>query len=353
MRRLSRYVGKTIAGAIFVVLLVIVGLDTLFSLIDEFTDLENNYGAKEAFAYTALSIPGRLFEFIPFSALIGCLIGLGLLAGTSELVVMRASGISVLRITWLVLQPVLGLVVIGALVGEFVAPITDQIAESNRAIARGESQIDESEAGLWSRDGREFVHFNAVQANGKLFGVSRYFYDEKGNLERSSQAELAIFTDGHWQEENIQETVFSADRIDVQTYDTRSWQTRLTPQLLNVLVLQEESLSIRDLYTYANFRQQQNLPTQKYWLVFWEKVLQPFATISLVLIAVSFIFGPLRSVTTGFRVFTGVMVGVAFRTSQTILGPSSLVFGFSPLIAVAIPILICAVAGIWVLARYR
>ncbi len=353
MRRLSRYIGKTIAGAIFVVLLVIVGLDTLFSLIDEFTDLENNYGAKEAFAYTALSIPGRLFEFIPFSALIGCLIGLGLLAGTSELVVMRASGVSVLRITWLVLQPVLALVFVGALVGEFVAPVTDQIAESNRAVARGESRVDESETGLWSRDGNEFVHFNVVQPNGKLFGVSRYLYTDDGTLVRSSQAELAIYSDGRWIEENIQETVFSEGSVAVKTYETRPWQTRLTPQLLNVLVLQEESLSIRDLFTFANFRQQQNLPTQKYWLVFWEKILQPFATISLVLIAVSFIFGPLRQVTTGFRVFTGVMVGVAFRTSQTILGPSSLVFGFSPLIAVAIPIIICAAAGIWVLARYR
>lgn len=353
MRRLSRYIGKTIAGAIFVVLLVIVGLDTLFSLIDEFTDLENNYGAKEAFAYTALSIPGRLFEFIPFSALIGCLIGLGLLAGTSELVVMRASGVSVLRITWLVLQPVLVLVFVGALVGEFLAPITDQIAESNRAVDRGESQIDESESGLWSRDGNEFMHFTAVQPNGKLFGVNRYLYAEDGQLIRSSQAELAIYSNGGWIEENIEETVFLENSVEINTYDTRPWDTSLTPQLLSVLVLQEESLSIRDLYTYAQFRQQQNLPTQKYWLVFWEKILQPLATISLVLIAVSFIFGPLRQVTTGFRVFTGVMVGVAFRTSQTILGPSSLVFGFSPLIAVAIPILICAAAGIWVLARYR
>ncbi len=353
MRRLSRYVGKTIVGAIFVVLLVIVGLDTLFSLIDEFTDLENNYGAKEAFAYTALSIPGRLFEFIPFSALIGCLIGLGLLAGTSELVVMRASGISVLRITWLVLQPVLALVFVGALVGEFVAPITDQIAESNRAIARGDSQVEDSDVGLWSRDGDEFMHFNAVQSNGKLFGVSRYLYDEDGKLLRSSQADLAIYTNGSWVEENVRETIFLPDSVNTKTYETRPWDTRLTPQLLNVLVLQEESLSIRDLYTYADFREQQGLPTQKYWLVFWEKVLQPFATISLVLIAVSFIFGPLRQVTTGFRVFTGVMVGVAFRTSQTILGPSSLVFGFSPLIAVAIPIIICAIAGVWVLARYR
>ncbi|GAB2190178.1 LPS export ABC transporter permease LptG [Sessilibacter sp. MAH2] len=353
MRKLSFYIAKTIAGAIFVVLLVIVGLDTLFSLIDEFTDLKNGYTAKDAFLYVLTSIPGRLFEFVPFSSLIGCLIGLGLLAGTSELVVMRAAGISVLRITGLVLRPVLLLVLLGILIGEFIAPITDQIAESNRAVARGEEQVFESDSGLWHRDGNEFMHFNAVQPNGKIFGLNRYVYNDAGDLVRTSHAELAIYADKHWVEEDVEEKTFFEDHIETTTYHSRAWDTRVSPQLLNVLVLPEDSLSIRDLYTFATFRQSQGLPARKYWLTFWEKVLQPFATISLVLIAVSFIFGPLRQVTTGFRVFTGVMVGVAFKTSQTILGPSSLVFGFSPLIAVAIPILICATAGVWVLSRYR
>jgi len=80
-------------------------------------------------------------------------------------------------------------------------------------------------------------------------------------------------------------------------------------------------------------------------------VLQPVVTAALVLMAISFIFGPLRSVTLGQRVFTGVLVGFTFRIAQDLLGPSSLVFGFSPLFAVLVPTAICALAGFWLLRR--
>ena len=75
--------------------------------------------------------------------------------------------------------------------------------------------------------------------------------------------------------------------------------------------------------------------------------------IGLVLIAISFVFGPLRSTTMGYRLFTGVMVGVIFQFAQDLLGPTSLVFGFSPLFAVLGPIVFCWVAGVGLLLKVR
>ncbi|KPZ05077.1 hypothetical protein ALO43_200448 [Pseudomonas tremae] len=74
-------------------------------------------------------------------------------------------------------------------------------------------------------------------------------------------------------------------------------------------------------------------------------------TVALVLMAISFIFGPLRSVTLGQRVFTGVVVGFTFRIIQDLLGPSSLLFGFPPLLAVLMPAAACAQAGVYLLRR--
>jgi len=137
----------------------------------------------------------------------------------------------------------------------------------------------------------------------------------------------------------------------VHQYDWRRWDTELSPKLLNVLVLTPDALSIQNLYSYAQYLQQQELDSSEYWLAFWKKLLQPLATASLVLIAVSFIFGPLREVTMGQRIFTGVIVGIVFRTSQDLLGPASLVFGFSPLIAVALPLVVCGGVGIYLLRK--
>ncbi|MCY1249178.1 LPS export ABC transporter permease LptG [compost metagenome] len=49
--------------------------------------------------------------------------------------------------------------------------------------------------------------------------------------------------------------------------------------------------------------------------------------------------------------FTGVLVGFVFRIIQDLLGPSSQVFGFSPLLLVALPAGVCALAGVWMLRR--
>jgi lipopolysaccharide export system permease protein len=112
-----------------------------------------------------------------------------------------------------------------------------------------------------------------------------------------------------------------------------------------------DSLSITGLWQYAHYLKDQGLSNGRYWLAFWTKVLQPLVTVALVLMAISFIFGPLRSVTLGQRVFTGVLVGFTFRIVQDLLGPSSLVFGFSPLFAVLVPAAVCALAGVLLLRR--
>ena len=86
-------------------------------------------------------------------------------------------------------------------------------------------------------------------------------------------------------------------------------------------------------------------------LAFWRKLLQPLAVGGLVLLAMSFIFGPLREGNMGARIFAGVIVGVVFRISQDFFGPVSLLFNLSALLAAAIPIAVCWCLGVWLLVR--
>jgi lipopolysaccharide export system permease protein len=351
MRKLSQYIGRTVVGAVSMVLLVIVSLDAIAALVDQLGELKGNYDFLQALSYVGLTLPSRIYENIPFSALVGCLVGLGILAGSSELVVMRAAGVSLAQITWAVMKPVLLFIALSIGLGEYVTPLTDQIAESRRAIAQGDEHALESRSGLWNRDGREFVHINAVLPNGRLYGITRYQFDESGQLLASSFSETALFQQDHWVEENGKESRLSVDSVETQPFQWRRWETSLSPELLNVLVLKPDALSIQNLYSYSNYLQQQGLESGQYDLAFWKKLLQPLATASLVLIAVSFIFGPLREVTMGYRIFTGVIVGIVFRMSQDLLGPASLVFGFPPLLAVMVPLLICAGIGVYLLRK--
>lgn len=351
MRRLDRYIGTSVFFAILAVLGIIVGLALLFAFIDELGDFSDSYGTLEALIYVLLTLPRRAYEMLPMAALIGCLIGLGSLASSSELTVMRAAGVSVGRIVWAVMKPMLVLLLVGLLVGEYLAPWGESQAQAHRSLAQGGGEAQTSKRGLWHRHGDEFVHINAVQPNGRLLGVTRYRFDDERRLLSASFARSAQYQGDHWLLQQVKTTHFLGKTTDVQQAASERWDVELKPELLGTVVLEPEALSISGLWRYIHYLGEQGLSNGNYWLAFWAKVLQPLITAALVLMAISFIFGPLRSVTLGQRVFTGVLVGFVFRIGQDLLGPSSLVFGFSPLLAVVVPGAICALAGVLLLRR--
>lgn len=351
MHRIDRYIGSMVASAIVLVLVVIVGIDLLSVLIEEIKEIRGDYQFISVLTYIALVAPGSLYEYLPFAALVGCLAGLGMLASSSELVAMRAAGVSTGRLIWAIMRPTLLITLIGLAVAEFVAPVSQQIAESQRAVALQKSTSLNSKYGMWHREGNSFMHFNAVQANGVLYGVSVFEFDDDRRLTASTFAERASYLGDGWLLEDTRKITLTDEGALRTVHATEAWDSGLTPTLLNILVLDPDDLSISGLWQYANYLQRQGLNAGEYRLAFWNKLLQPLTIVGMVLVAISFIFGPLRDVTMGFRVFVGVMVGVVFRTLQDILGPSSLVYGFDPIYASLMPILICFVVGSALLMR--
>lgn len=353
MNRLSRYIATTITSSILMVLLVILGFDAIADIIDEMSKLGGNYDFLAALKFVLFSLPGNVFELLPFAALVGCLAGLGSLASNSELIVIRSAGVSTGRVVWLVMRPALMIMLAGMLVSEYIAPATESIAQSERATALRKTDNVVSKEGLWHREGNQFMHFNVVQPNGVLYGITIYEFDDERHLRGTLFAERAIFQANHWLLEEVVENRLYPTHIESVSVRSKLWQTELSSDLLNILVLDPIDLSVLELWRYASYLDSQNLNSGPYRLAFWEKVLQPLSTLGLVLVAISFVFGPLREVTMGFRIFIGVLVGIVFRTAQDMLAPASLVYGFQPIYASLLPILVCIVLGVWFLRRAR
>lgn len=353
MRRLNQYIFATVAASILLVLTVILGFDAIADIIEEMSELEGSYTFLKALQFVVMSIPANIFDLLPFAALVGCLAGLGSLATSSELVVLRAAGVSTQRIVWMVMRPAIIILAVGMLISEYIAPHTESIAQSDRAIALHKSENLVSKEGVWHREGNDFMHFNVVQPNGVLYGVTIYTFDESRELVSTLFAERAIFHSRQWELEDVVKTDMLPGHIESESASRMSWNTSLSPQLLEILMLEPEDLSISGLWHYSHYLQQQGLFSGPYELAFWKKVLQPLSTLALVLIAISFVFGPLREVTMGFRVFIGVLFGVVFRTAQDMLSPASLVYGFQPLYASLLPIVVCVLIGLLLLNRAR
>lgn len=348
MRRLNRYLGKTVLASTFGALLVLVSLLVISELVAQLGDLEKGYDFLAALTFVALQVPRMLYDYLSYATFLGCVIGLGIHASANELVILRSAGVSMLRIGWAVMRPVLLVVVLGFLWGEYVVPLTSELAENSRAAALGD---DEEREGLWHRDGDEFAYFESVQSNGRLFGISRYRFDPDGRLLSSLYAEEGIYLNDYWLLENGSESRFLDGRVKQHRFVQQAWETDLSPDQLRLLVLDPESLSIQNLYRYAHRRDRQGLESRDYWLSFWQKTMQPLTILGLVLIGISFVFGSLRESTMGFRLTMAVVVGIVFEISQNLLGTSSLALGFPPVLAVLFPTLGSIAFGGWLLHR--
>jgi lipopolysaccharide export system permease protein len=98
-----------------------------------------------------------------------------------------------------------------------------------------------------------------------------------------------------------------------------------------------ESLSIRGLTNYLDYLSANDQDQSRYLLAFWRKIMQPMTVAVMLLVALSFIFGPLRSVSMGARIMMGVLTGILFFVSNEVMGSMSLVYQLPPILGAVMP----------------
>jgi len=355
LTRLDRYVGIHILGAFCVVMLVLLGLMGISMLLDELGDVDARYQLSDALVFVILSLPATANQLLPLSALVATLVGLGMLASTSELTVMRASGLSLARLILTVLKPVMLLAFAALLLSEFVVPIAQQSAAGYKIEKQGAAKAQSANAGAWYREADSFIHVGAILPGGELIGIVQHQFDQDHRLTQTLAAERARYSTQGWVLENTRLARFDpmGAQISLEQSVSQPWETDLTPELLSVVLVEPRYLAVSELGAYSNYLNQQGVDPKRYDLAFWGKVMQPLSVVALVLVGTAFIFGPLRSVTVGQRILTGVIVGLVFKFSQDLLAPASQVLGFAAFWAALIPILVSLLFAGFLLVRVR
>ena len=351
VKQLNHYLLSTLFWAILGVLVVLVLLDGLSDLIDGLGDLSSTYSFTDLLIYIGLTLPRRIEEFVPFATLIGALFGLGRLASSSELTIIRGAGVSMPQLAWMAVKPALLVAMGGLAIGEFVAPVSEQIAVSQRAMAQRDDPNLAGRYGAWNRDGRTFVHVDAVQRGGLIFGVTLIEFNDAGALKRSVSADRGTFQGDRWLLEGVSTTELTTSGTSVTRQTTREWRSGITPNLLTLDTVKPESLPVTQLWQYAAYLRNQGLLANDIEFAFWNKVLQPLSCAGLVVLAMSFIFGPLRETNMSARIFAGVLAGVVFRISQDFFGPVTLLAGLSGGVAAMLTVALCWGVGLALLLR--
>ncbi len=352
MSVLQRYIAKTILASTILVLLVLLGLYTFMDFITELDDLgKGQYQITDIAAYMALSMPKRIYELLPIAALLGSVLGLGNLASQSELVAMRAAGISVAQINKAVMIVAVSLMLVAVFIGEVLRPPAEQKAREVQSVAQTGTVGSRSDHGFWTRDGLHFNHIKQILPDGRFAGISIYEFDLKNRLRIITTAEQAEYEDDSWTLSNVVQSTIDEQGVRVRSVEHARWKSQLNPGMVNIVVVPPEFLPVWGLLEYVSFLKQNHQAVEQYQMAFWMKVMMPISSAVMVFLAVPFIFGPLRSSPMGGRILAGALVGIGFHLFNQSFQHLGLVFGVLPWLAAAFPTAVFAGIGYYLMKR--
>lgn len=354
MNILDRYLFRAVASATLVALLVLLLLELFISLLVELQGVgKGNYSFADAISYLLLIQPQRLYALFPMALLVGSLLGMGALASSSELTVMRAAGLSLIRLTTATL--ITGLILSSAVlfIGEFIAPPLKQFASQQRALAQGQSRDIRGGRGFWVRDQDYFIHVQAVLPGVRLANIHIFQLNENAELQAVTAAETAQHEQDSWVLEKVQRSIINEQEVHAENISSITVTSAVNPQILEVLAIDPDELSVRELWMYIGYLEGNGLDAQSYRLVFWRKVLAPLSYIAMLVVAMPFAFSPQRTSGVGQRLLIGLLLGLAFFLSNYALGNVVLLYGYPAWIGATLPSSLFIVAGLYALQRLR
>lgn len=348
---LDRYIGRTILSMIGLTLFLLTSLSGIIRFIDQLRRVKADYDALYAALFSLLMVPKDLEVFFPIAALLGSLIGLGLLASKSELVVMETSGFSRLRIAKAVLKTAIPLVLIVMAVGEWVAPWGEQTARNMRSEKSYGGSLIATKNSIWAKDGNNYVHIGQVDSDGTIYDVD-ILSVENGELTQITRAAYGNYQNNAWNLVQVDKTnLTDPKKVQGSNLLNMTWSTTITPDKLNIVAQDPESLSASGLYQYTQYLKSSELDSSNYELLFWKKLFKPLTVAVMMLLALSFIFGPLRSVSMGVRVITGIFGGFIFFIADSLFSKLSIVAGLWPIFGAMLTSLVFLVLSYYLFKR--
>ncbi len=351
---LSQYMMRTIFTTTALVLIVLLALAGLFEFIAQLDDTKGDYQTPQVILFAALRLPNLAFEMLPVAALIGSLLGLGALAGNSEIIVMRSAGLSVTRLSGMVAVSGLVMLVVTGLIGEFIGPPLDLYARDMRMEARSEK--DDSRLGneTWVRDGPVYLHLERINSEFEFGSIYLFRFTDDNELASIAKAENSgIDENDNWILENLRETKFRDDGVQVVESSVAVESFEVNAELLGSALAKPLSLSARGLLVYIDYLKRNNLDAAQYESELWYRASRTMTVLIMPILALSFVFGSLRTGGAGGRLMIGVIVGLAYYLASETLANSGQVFNLNPaLVNLLPPLALCLITAV-AIARIR
>ncbi|MEX2491441.1 MAG: LPS export ABC transporter permease LptG [Nitrospirales bacterium] len=341
IRIFQRYLWGSLIRGYLPVLAILLAVFSLFVFAEEVEDVgKGRYTFWAAGEYVLLTLPERFVVLSPFIALLGSIMALGGLASGRELLAMQAGGISHYQIAWAVMQVGIVFMVIVACLEEFVTPPFDQYAHISRSLALSNSQVYQGKQGLWFREGHRYIRIKTLKYGEIPQDIDIFEFNPQGELiVYLYVAEADVQNPQKWILNNIQKKTLDGPRVSSEVLSSLEWDSPFNREEMRLLTLPPSSLAPSDLFRYIKILQRKNQNVLKFELAFWNKIFMPLKTGVMIVLALPFAFGPLRSASAGKRIMLGGLVGIGYYLTTEILEHLGILLGASALLTTIIPFL--------------
>lgn len=356
MRTARRYIALEIYRSSAVVLLALIGLFTFFALIEELDNVGSKFTLLNLFYLETLAIPTRLYDLLPIGLLIGAILALASLAHRNELVILRVSGVSGIRLLvtlWIITIPL----VVGAFViSEIVTPAAEVKSSEASLMLLGRSDGSRLSSGYWFKESdaegnTRIININRLLSGGGVAGVTLYEFNAKHELEAFSESKEGRFTDGKLILDTVTQTRIDEHAVSALTDVTapaaalthrnnlksRTLDTTLTPERLIARVLTPERMSVSTLLDYISYLKNNNLKTDRQVVALWRKAAYPFTLLVMITIAAPISFMQTRRGGVGGKVFIGILLGVGFFMLNQLALNVGMLSSWAPWITALLP----------------
>lgn len=331
MRTARKYLALEIYRSSAVMLLALVALFTFFSLIEELDSVGKKFTLANLFYLELLATPTRVYDLLPIGLLIGSILALASLAQRNELVILRVSGVSGIRLLitlWIVTIP---LVVMAFILSEVVTPVAElKYSEANLQLL-GKTGGGRMHSGYWFKESGQdgdtrIINIQKIQFGGAVEGINLFELNKQYQLNSFSQASTGQFQEQKLILNNINRIDITDQAIaalantneatkpltNVTEEKERVLVTTLTAERLLARVLTPEKMSVITLLDYISYLKDNYLQTQRQIVALWRKFAYPFTMLVMITIAAPISFMQTRRGGVGGKVFVGILLGVGF-----------------------------------------
>jgi lipopolysaccharide export system permease protein len=352
MNLFARYLSKELLRGYALSAVILVGLFSLITLADELDNVnQGEYQTADAFMFTLLTALKQAYDLLPVIVLLGTVFALGMLAGSGQLVAIRALGASMRDLLGMVLRTALLIIAAALVLAQLGIPQLEARAYSMRAERMSAESSLFGAQGLWARDGFRFVNIREFDMGRVPRGISIYDFSRSAGLVTYTHADAAIIVDGeHWKLQNVWVKQIGGDKNSASFHAQLAWQSFLNSQQLGALSIPPESLAPTDLYRYVRDLQRRGQASERYRLALWRQLSVPLAAILMALIAIPVVTGSSRSSTAAKRIMQSSAVGLLFYLFSTAVSYLGLLAAASPAVTTMGPLLLLALAA-WMMLR--